>query len=158
MLTYELVHDLFEFKDGVLLWKNSKHKNRNGKPCGGSSGNGYIRITIGEKQYFAHRIIYLMHHKHLPDVIDHVDGNTNNNRIENLRESNDSTNQMNSKISSSNTSGYRNVTWNKVRRLWSVYIKVNKKSIFVGNFKDIELAGLVATEARAKYHGAFARI
>ncbi|CAB5187249.1 putative NHN endonuclease [uncultured Caudovirales phage] len=157
MLTYELAHHLFEFKDGILLWKNSKHRNRNGKPCGSPSGNGYIKITIGEKQYLAHRIIYLMHHKHLPNVIDHIDGNTNNNKIENLRESDDSTNQMNSKIRSSNTSGYRNVSWNKVRRLWAVYVKVNKKSIFVGNFKDIELAGLVATEARAKYHGEFAR-
>jgi hypothetical protein len=38
-----------------------------------------------------------------------------------------------------------------------VRVKVNKKQKHIGVFEDIELADLVAQEARNKFHGAFAR-
>jgi hypothetical protein len=34
---------------------------------------------------------------------------------------------------------------------------VNKKRKYIGSFEDVELADLVAQEARDKYHGRFAR-
>jgi len=39
---------------------------------------------------------------------------------------------------------------------WFVYVDVNKKRNNIGYFEDIELAELVAIEAREKYHGAYA--
>ena len=40
---------------------------------------------------------------------------------------------------------------------WRVRISVKNKSISIGCFEDLELADLVAQEARDKYHKEFAR-
>jgi len=156
MITQEQANHLFEYRDGKLFWKNSKRPSFNGKEVGCNDGQGYIKVTVDKKQYSAHRIIYLMHHGELPDVIDHADRNVKNNRIENLRPANASQNGMNSRSRQKSISGCRNVTKNKGRNKFSVYIRIKGKSTFIGNFDDLELADLVATEARSKYHGEFA--
>jgi len=156
MITKEQANHLFEYKDGKLFWKNSKRPSFNGKEVGCDDGQGYIKVTVAKKQYLAHRVIYLMHHGELPDVIDHADRDVKNNRIENLRAANASKNGMNSKPSRPAASGVRNVIKYKGRSKFSVYMKIKGKNTFIGNFEDLELADLVASEARAKYHGEFA--
>jgi hypothetical protein len=64
---------------------------------------------------------------------------------------------MNSKLYCTNKSGIKNVCWNKKEKKWVVKLQVNKNRIHFGMFEDIELAELVATEARDKYHKTFAR-
>jgi len=155
MITQQQVNHLFEYKEGVLFWKNSAHPSFNGKQAGCDDGQGYIKISVGEKQYTAHRLIYLMHHGELPATIDHADRNVKNNRIENLRAADASKNGMNGRAKLSAT-GCRNVTRKKNRNKFTVMIRINGKSTFIGNFDDLELADLVATEARSKYHGEFA--
>jgi hypothetical protein len=56
-----------------------------------------------------------------------------------------------------NTSGIKGVCWHKSTNRWYVQLQVNKKMKYLGIYEDIELAELVAIEARAKYHGEFAR-
>ena len=155
-LTQEEALHLFEYKDGKLFWKNAKRPSFNGKEVGCDDGRGYIKLTIAKKQYTAHRIIYLMHYGEMPYLIDHADRNVKNNRIENLRAADESKNGMNSKSWKPSSTGCRNVIKNKGRNKFSVYMKIKGKSTFIGNFEDLELADLVATEARAKYHGEFA--
>ena len=48
--------------------------------------DGYIGIFIKGTHYFAHRIIWEMHNGEIPSgmVIDHIDGNRSNNKIENM--------------------------------------------------------------------------
>ena len=154
-LTLETANHLFEYKDGNLYWKNPVQKQNRGKVVGFDSGNGYKRVDIKGKQYYVHRIVYLMQHGTIPKIIDHIDGNSSNNAIENLRPANTSQNMMNSVKKQKNTSGYRNVFPNKERDTWVVYITINKKTKFFGSYEDVELAGLVAEEARRKYHGEF---
>lgn len=156
MITQDQANHLFDYRDGKLLWKNSKRPSLNGKPAGCQDSSGYIKVTVGDKQYWAHRIIYLMHHGELPKLVDHADRNTRNNCIENLRAADASKNAQNSQLKYGARSGCRNVTKQKGRNKFSVYIRVNGKSKFIGNFEDLELADLVANEARSKYHGAFA--
>ena len=73
----------FEYneKTGELL------KRSTGKKVGWADDKGYIRVRFQGKVYCAHRIIYKMFHGKDPQskVIDHCDGDTSNNRIENLR-------------------------------------------------------------------------
>jgi HNH endonuclease len=48
---------------------------------------GYIRLSISGKLFYAHRVIFFMHHGRWPvGECDHKDRNGFNNRIENLRE------------------------------------------------------------------------
>jgi hypothetical protein len=155
-LTQEESLRLFEYKNGVLYWKNAVRPSFNGKQAGCDDGQGYIKITINKKQYLAHRIIYFMHHGKMPVAIDHMDRNVKNNRIENLREADASKNGMNAKTAKPSSTGCRNVTRSRKKNTFDVFIRVKGKSTFIGNFEDLEFADLVATEARSKYHGAFA--
>ena len=141
MIDQVTAHHLFEYRDGHLYWKNAVLPSNNGKLAGYDNKNGYMKVTIKNKQYYIHRIIYLMQHGFMPQMIDHIDGNSKNN--------------FNSVYKSKNKSGYRNVFYNKERDTWTIYITINKKTKFFGSYEDVELAGLVAEEARRKYHGEF---
>jgi hypothetical protein len=155
MIDQDKVHHLFEYKDGDLYWKNSQRPSFNGKKAGYDNGSGYKKLNIDGKQYYAHRIIYLMQHGVMPDLLDHIDGDTTNNRIENLRPANTSQNMMNSAKTKNSISGCRNVFYSKERNNYAVYITINKKAKYFGAYDDVELASLVADEARRKYHGEF---
>lgn len=157
IITQEYLHEIFDYKDGVLYWKKSGKGRIKSLIVGGPDKDGYIQVSINHKKYKAHRLIFMMFHGFLPKMIDHIDGNPSNNRIENLRESTHLQNQYNRKIAKNNTSGYKNVRWSKKDKRWTVIIKVCGKNTYIGQFKDLELADLVAQEARDKYHKEFAR-
>jgi len=158
MITQTLVKELFDYKDGELYWKVSPHgKIKVNTITGTYHPNGYKLTKINGKIYRNHRIIFLMFNGYLPKCIDHIDGNKLNNKIENLREANFSENGLNSKKPKNNTSGTKNITYNKVTNRWRVRIIVNGSMKTIGSYKDIELAELVAFEARNKFHKEFAR-
>ena len=156
--TQEKVKTLFDYHpDGYLVWAVNRRRGRIGNKVGTVHPNGYLRTTINKKLQSIHRIVYLWHYGELPKFIDHIDGNKLNNRIENLRPANDVENQQNAKLSVKNTSGFKNVTLCPQTKKWAVKIKVYGKQKTIGRYDDIELADLVAQQARAKYHGEFAR-
>ena len=155
MLDQKTLLNIFEYRDGKLYWKNAVLPSFNGKEAGYNNGAGYKKVTIKNKQYYVHRIIYMMHYGILPKLIDHRDCNPKNNLVENLREATHSQNTINHKGKNKASSGIRNVSFNKQRNKYCVYLKVNQKSKFFGNFDDLELAELVAFEARRKYYGKF---
>ena len=154
-MTKEHLHGLFDYRDGVLFWKNdsARRKIKAGDVAGSDTSQGYRRVTIGYKEIPLHRIVFCMHHGYVPEVIDHINGNPKDNRIENLREATPSTNQHNKKIGKNNTSGCKNVSLVKGR--WQVAIRANKKRYWWYT-DDFEFAELLAHEARLKYHGEFA--
>jgi HNH endonuclease len=155
MLDQDKVLYLFDYKDGRLYWKNSLRPSFNGKEAGCDNGNGYKKVTIDGKQYYVHRIIYLMHHGFFPLFIDHIDCNPSNNKIDNLRQATASQNTINFIRKRKSKSGVCNVSFDKRRNKFCVYIKINCKSKFLGSFEDLELAELVAQEARSKHYGEF---
>ena len=158
ILTQELVQSLFEYKDGELYRKVKTNRNiKIGDKAGSLRDDGYSHTMINGKLYKNHRIIFLCHHGYLPQFIDHIDGNPSNNRIENLREATLTQNQYNSKTPYNNTSGIKGVSWHKKHEKWEVTLQINGKSKYFGIYENIELAELVAIEARNKYHGNFAR-
>lgn len=88
---------------------------------------------------------------------DHIDHNTLNNRKNNLRIDKTSNNLKNRKSkNSNNTSGYRNVSWNKSINKWVVQLQVNGKNTILGKFDDVHEAGKFAKKMRIKYYGDYA--
>ena len=71
----------------------------------------------------------------LPKILDHIDGNKLNNKIENLRECDYVTNGYNRKLGINNTSGHKNVAWNKTIKKWRVTLMVKKKFKDFGYFE-----------------------
>jgi len=160
-LTQELVRGLFDYRDGDLVWRNNRQGHTKAGDVVGTvavcSGIKYRQTKINGKQIKVHRLVFLWHHGFLPVHVDHIDGNGLNNRIENLRAASVSQNRANSKARRDNTSGAKNVYWNKQRGKWMVQSIIQGKQKFFGLFEDLELAELVALEMREKYHGQFAR-
>lgn len=160
MITQERLKELFDYQNGQLIWKVKKARANKGDIAGCNAlakGIMYRQTKIDGKQYRVHCLVFLLHHGYLPNLIDHIDGNGLNNRIENLRATNARNNALNSKLKSSNTSTSKNVYWNSQRRKWMVQAIVDGKQKYFGLYDDLELADLVATEVRSKFHGQFAR-
>ena len=159
MITQDQVKSLFEYKDGNLYWKNVNkyHNQLNDKKSGANHHSGYTNITINKKKYTAHRLIYLYHHGFLPEFVDHIDMNKSNNKIENLRAATRSQNQWNKPRLKKTVSNVKNVFFRKDMNKYLVKVYANKKVHYFGCFESLELAELVAIEARNKLHKEFAR-
>lgn len=148
-----------ELGGSCLSWKKSKFPKKVGAMAGAfSQFDKYWRIVICGKTLLAHRIIWFLHRNRFPEAdLDHIDNNKLNNKIENLREATRSQNNMNTPPTKRNTSGVKNVSFHKRQKKWQVRVQVNRKMINFGYCEDLELAELVAVEAREKYHGNYAR-
>jgi len=155
MITQELALEHFEYKDGYLYWKKHRKTTMIGSLAGFESKK-YWYVGLKSKRYMLHRVIFLMFYGKLSQVIDHIDGNPSNNKIENLRSATQQENCYNSALRTNNTSGFKGVNWHKLRSKWKVEIRINGKKQHFGLFEDLELAALVAQEARNKYHKEFA--
>ena len=76
-------------------------------------------------------------------VIDHRNGNGLDNRKCNLKICTQKENTNNQKLSSNNTSGYRNICWNRINKTWDVQIKHKR----IGQYNELKDAVI----ARNKY-------
>ena len=156
IITKDYLHQLFEYREGRLYWKIQRtNKTKIGMLVG--SFAEYNTVCLNRKKVGVHRIIFMMFHGYMPDFIDHIDGNKLNNKIENLRSATNIQNQQNAKLSVKNTSGYKNVCWAKRFNKWKISLLINKKQVVIGYTSNLELAGLIAKEARIKHFGEFAR-
>lgn len=69
-------------------------------------------------------------------VIDHINGNPLDNRIENMRIVTISQNGLNRGKTKSKTSKYKGVYYHPQRKSWRPIVVVNKKKYFLGYYKD----------------------
>ena len=148
----ERVLELFKYEDGKLFRRSDN------KEMGiySQKHHRYARIVIDGKDYKLHRIIFLYHKGYLPDIIDHINGDRYDNRIENLREANTYQNRQNSRIYSTSKSGVKNVYWHKKMNKWCVSFTMNYKRKIFGYYDNLEEAKQVATSMRDKYFKEFA--
>ena len=143
--------------DGELYWSQSPKASIKAGSIAGCVKKGRKYIKHKGVAFFSHRVIYFMHYGTVPKVIDHKDGDPMNNKIENLRSCTPSQNSLNCKMRPNNTSGVRNVNWDKLSKKWLVRIRLNGKRKHIGSFEDFELAELVAQECMAKHYGEWLR-
>jgi ribosomal protein S17E len=106
--------------------------------------------TIKNKKVHMHRLVM-----NPPEnmMIDHVNGNTLDNRKENLRICTNQQNQFNSKKASNNTSGYKGVTHDRGR--WKAQIRINGKPTHLGYFNSPEDGHKAYCAAAKKHRGDF---
>lgn len=116
------------------------------------AGRPYV---ISGKNTPLHKVIFNREYKR-PFCIDHINGNTLDNRKKNLRLVPDSHNVQNSKMFKTNSSGYRGVSYRKVRDQYEAYIMQNRKKIFLGYFDTAKEASKAYDEAARKLFGSCA--
>ena len=153
-----LFNELFVYQDGNLYWKkNLNFRQKKGQLVGWLKNDGYRLVTsklFGT--FYVHKIIWTMHGGTYDTVVDHIDNDKSNNKIENLRAATQQQNVFNTRMRKDNKSGVKGVCWFAPKNQWLVQVRKNKKSVVQKFFDDFELAELVAIEGRDKFHGRFA--
>lgn len=155
-LTKEVLHEIFEYRDGDLYWK-IKVANKKVGDKAGTLDKFYKRVSIKDRYYSIHRVIFIMFYGYAPNIIDHIDGNGFNNRIENLREATPSQNQWNRKLGKNNSSGVKGVSYDSKRKKYCASSYLDKKSKNIGRFNTLDEAKNALKEFRLKHHGEFAK-
>lgn len=146
-------------KGSGLFWWNLLGRGRcKNRPAGNlDPSSGYLRIMLGGKKYYGHRVAFLLVEGVIPQYIDHINGDKGDNRWCNLRGSTNSQNAANSKLTTSNSSGYKGVHWDTERGKWLAQIMFNYKSHFLGRYDCPIEAHEAYKKAAEKYFGEFAR-
>ena len=116
------------------------------------NSDGYKKGAILGFYYLSHRLAWALHHDEWPDsVIDHINGNKQDNRISNLRNVAQTENAKNRPLQSNNRSGSTGVCWRSDHQAWAVGIGVSGKTLHIGTFKNLDDAITARKAAEAKY-------
>ena len=150
---------------GILRWKfrkglvNPYFNTRFAGKMAGSIDGPYLKINFGGSLYYAQRVIWkIMTGRDPIDYVDHIDGNSRNNAWVNLREVSHDQNMWNSKSRSTNTSGYRGVSFIKWHGKWRAAICAGGKKQHLGYFKTAELAHAAFKDATFKMRDEYAKV
>lgn len=142
----------YDAEKGGFIIKRKRHHNAAdiGDTLGGISGSGtkYRYTTIGKASEKISRLVWLWHNGTFPEKqLDHINGNTLDDRIENLRDVSISINMRNRRKSSNNTTGYTGVYFHARTGKWNARIEVDGKVVSLKYHKTPE----DANEARLQF-------
>lgn len=138
---------------GDIKWiKSGRGKAKKGELAGHVTKCGYRRICINQTDLMAHRVAWALYYGSWPQgIIDHIDGNGLNNKIDNLRDADFLANQRNSFLSINNRSGINGVNWNSEKQKWEAKISVHNKIRYIGRYDTLLAAAYARHIANLKY-------
>lgn len=154
MITASDARTYFQLNDdGSLMWTRAGSARRAGKQAGRLMSNGYRTVCIKRRVYMEHRLVWLMTHGEWPSgVIDHIDGNKQNNRPSNLRDVTQSVNLQNRHKPQSNNQSKLLGVKSKPNGTYYSMIGVNRKYTYLGVFATAEEAHAAYIAAKAAMH------
>lgn len=138
---------------GLIKWKIPTHKNCTKGWFKGHISAGYYKVTIHGTEYSVSNIAWALSFGYWCEggVVDHKDGNTENNRLSNLRLTTTHGNMRNRKLPTNNSSGVHGVYFVKRTNKYKAGIVVDSKYIHLGYFTTLDDAAVARREAESKY-------
>lgn len=148
----EFIHNYLcidRLADGGLCWLGHPSKYQSprvqGKAAGAVNNRGYYRTSIRGRLFLNHRIVWFIHNGKWPEgYIDHIDGDTANNNIENMRDVTPGQNSHNNL-----GKGYY---FHKPSGKWLAQIRVDGKTKSLGYFLTVEDARSAYLKAKEMLH------
>lgn len=115
----------------------------------------YARGRVGKKHTLMHRLILKAD---AGQQVDHRNGNSLDNRRDNLRKATNAQNVRNGKKRSCNSSGYIGVHLHKKNQRWVAYVGHGYHINYLGSFATAKEAARVRDAKAIELHGEFARL
>lgn len=157
MEIFDSIKDRVEIRGGCVYWVSPYHSKNIGRPAGVKDKNGYRRMHVGKGRMIGiHRLAFYIHNGYVPEIVDHANGNVEDNSLENLRPADRFENARNCKVSIKNTSGERGVYLHSKSGRWLASIRINGKLKHLGSFGSIDEAVKARRSAEEEYFGEFA--
>ena len=163
MLTYEEANRLFRYchETGKVYWRvDTKYNKTAGKEAGTKLVRGPLthrHIKVNRKRYFTHVVAWLLvHGVHPVSMLDHANGNGEDNRMLNLSEKTTQGNARNSSVRSDSSTGVVGVSWYKRKQKYSAYIKVDGVKLHLGYYESI--ADAIAARKQAEVTHGFSEL
>lgn len=145
---------LFIDESGALRWRVARGMKKAGSLAGSLKADGYIDICIAKKTYGAARVVWLLTHGEWPKLlIDHINRDKSDNRIENLREANYAQSSANRDMPLG-TLNLKGVTPHPCGK-YQAQIKHRGKGYYLGLFPTSEEAAEAYRAANQRLHGEF---
>ena len=153
-ITHEVLCQYLSYnkETGIFTWIVNKGKMRFGNIAGTLHPSGYIRITLLNKKYAAHRLAWFYVTGVIPNnCIDHINSISKDNRFSNLRDVTILGNMQHmTKPMRNNKSGFLGVLRHKNK--WQAKISINGKIKHLGLFDTPYDAHIAYVQAKRIYH------
>lgn len=160
LLTIERLRAVLDYdpETGEFVWRtrpremfgtDNAHRTWNTRYAGtraGVSTHGYRKIAIDDAKHYAHRLAWLWMYGQWPkELIDHINGVRDDNRIANLREAGKALNALNTRGVPVGATGMRGVT--RHRSGYMAQINHEGRHFYLGLYKTAEAAGRAYEDA-----------
>ena len=152
-LTQDFLKTVLDYNPdtGHLTWKTKKYSKSvfKGHRAGSVHKSGYRLITLFGTTYREHQLIWFYVHGYWAEIIDHINQQTDDNRLCNLREVSHAENMKNLPLYKNSSTGIQGIYLNKYKDTWTSIIKHKGKKVFQKQYPYDELDRAIE-ERRAK--------
>ena len=126
--------------EGYLIRIMNVGKCEIGDKVGSINSRGYYNVVLNYTIYSLHRLIWIWHYGNIPKdkVIDHIDRDKTNNKIENLRLATVGENAVNQNVRATNKLGILGVCYHKRSKQYRATLKKPDGFYLNKGFKNLE--------------------
>jgi len=158
ILTHARLRELLDYNadTGAFTWRIGRQGHKKaGDVAGFRRSDGYIRITVDQHRVWAHRLAWFYTHGAWPaQQIDHINGDTSDNRLDNLRDASPRVNMQNERRGRQrkNRGTLLGAHWCTTWKRWKSSINAEGKRLHIGWFDTEQQAHDAYVAAKRRLH------
>jgi len=147
----------YDAASGLLTWRVKRKAANKGGRAGRVGPRGYAQVGFNRVYYAVHRVAYFLATGLQPSIVDHINGDPFDNRLENLRASNPTRNQQNRALDKRNSTGISGVRFLHQLKSpsWNAGIGINGKFVHLGSFPTLFDAVCARRSSENKFFGSY---